>query len=154
MAKADCLKAYHELGLNETDADTYGQLLALFQDHSSGLKSVQSNQGLWHNILTNNSTFLETSASGMYLKAFVDGVLNGWLDSQEYSNSIDVAWSALADTVQQDGAIEGIIKGTGIKNSEDGYDTTENSYNRAGPGVGGVLRAIAAAGRYYSMSHE
>ncbi len=40
-----------------------------------------------------------------------------------------------------------IIGGTGIKGSPDGYVPSDTDYEGAGPGVGGVLRAIAAVAK-------
>ncbi len=43
-----------------------------------------------------------------------------------------------------------IIGGTGIKGAPDGYVPSDTDYEGAGPGVGGVLRAIAAVARNYN----
>ena len=39
----------------------------LYNQQVLSLMDVQSGSGLWHNILTNNETVLETSASAMFL---------------------------------------------------------------------------------------
>ena len=57
--------------IGNPDIIQYNQLLENFQQHCEGLRSVQDIDGRWHNILTNSSTYLETSASAMYLTAFI-----------------------------------------------------------------------------------
>ena len=44
--------------------------------------------GLWPNILTNSSTFSETSASGMFLTALITGVERGWLERAEFEQTV------------------------------------------------------------------
>ena len=44
--------------------------------------------GLWPNILTNSSTFSETSASGMFLTAFITGMERGWLERAEFEQTV------------------------------------------------------------------
>lgn len=76
--------------------------------------------------------------------AVFSGVERGWLSGAEYNDVILKGWSYLSSTVEADGTISGIIGGTGIKNSEEDYVPDSTEYRKAGPGVGGVLRAVAA----------
>ena len=49
--------------------------------------------GLWPNVLTNSSSFSETSASGMFLTAFITGMERGWLDVAEFEQSVRVKFN-------------------------------------------------------------
>ena len=109
LAKMEALIGMEELGMT-SDPD-YQTLLRQFVDHSLGLQQVQSletgqlsksktnysgmnevNQsmltGLWPNILTNSSTFSETSASGMFLTALITGMERGWLERAEFEQTV------------------------------------------------------------------
>ena len=54
----------------------------------------------------------------------------------------------MTEAVAEDGAIEAIQPGTGVENSVEDYKPSNTEYKNAGPGLGGVLRAMAAVGRY------
>ena len=125
--------------------DILDHLLLMYRRHASGLLAVQSAEGRWHNILNNNNTFLETSASAMFLTGLARGLRYGWLEEDDdiILDSIERAWSAVAGEVNEDGTIDGIIGGTGIKDTEDDYAPDNTDYSKASPGVGAVLRAVA-----------
>ena len=74
-----------------------GQIEALYKRHALGLLNAQAigGGGLaliptiiriiskckgWHNILTNSSTFVETSATAMFFVGLSQGLQNGWLE--------------------------------------------------------------------------
>ena len=58
------LQAAEETGFNDPLVD---EVEFYFNNQIRQLLDVQSLTGLWPNILTNNETFLETSASAMFL---------------------------------------------------------------------------------------
>ena len=58
------LMAAEETGFNDPLVD---EVEIYFNNQIRQLLDVQSLTGLWPNILTNNETFLETSASAMFL---------------------------------------------------------------------------------------
>ena len=132
----------------DVQSELMDELLLMYKRHGSGLLHVQSEDGRWHNILTNNNTFLETSASAMFLTGLGRGLRHGWLeeDDEVVMDSLERAWSAVAGNVKDDGVIEGIIGGTGIQDTEDDYSPDNTDYSKASPGVGAVLRAIAEVG--------
>ena len=106
--------------------------------------------GLWPNILTNSSTFSETSASGMFLTAIITGMERGWLERAEFEQTVrkfkfntwtrlkgetlntkvTLAWDGIASRVLPDGEITLIIGGTGIKSDEAGYEPSNTDYRK------------------------
>ena len=60
------LLAARETGLEDDDI-LVREVRSLFSSQISQLLDIQTPGGLWPNILTNNETFLETSASAMFL---------------------------------------------------------------------------------------
>ena len=85
-----------------TDLDILGEeisqaVLGLYRSMMGSLLTVQSEEGLWHNILESNDTFLETSSSAMFLAGLVRGHRHGWLleDPDLISERIERAWLGL-----------------------------------------------------------
>ena len=64
LAMTEFLQAAEETGFNDPLVD---EVEIYFNNQIRQLLDVQSLTGLWPNILTNNETFLETSASAMFL---------------------------------------------------------------------------------------
>jgi len=136
------LTAAEEIGTVEGIED----VLLLYKRQAAALMEIQSEDGLWGNILDNNSSFLETSASAMFLAGLSKGVRNGWLDSVARAH-VEKAWKALSKTITEDGIMTGIIGGTGIQNTETDYAPDNTDFNEASPGVGAVLMALAEVGK-------
>lgn len=67
--------------------------LAAFQAHAAALTKVQNSDGRWHQVLDNQTTFLETSCTAMYTVAIVTGINAGWLDNATYSPVVVQAWA-------------------------------------------------------------
>jgi len=122
------------------------QLLSTFQTFAEGARKVQSDKGLWHEVVDVPSTWLETSVSSMFLFSLVHGVENGWLDRTTFQPVIDKAWEGIASTVQSDGTVTGICEGTGIGGDLQFYEGRSNAYSASQPGLGSVIRAAAAMG--------
>ncbi len=97
-------------------------LLRIFEDHARALKKVQSANGRWHQVLDNDQTYLETSATAMFVVAMAEGVNRGWLKAAEFDPSIERGWRALAEQVRPDGRVEGIVAGTPILPDDDAYN--------------------------------
>jgi len=121
----------------------------LFKTLATGLKKYQDGKtGLLHQLIDNSTTFLETSASSMYLFSVVTGVMNGWIPKSEFAASILAMWKGLQTVIQPDGTVLGICEGTGIGTSPEWYNQRGTNYLNSAPGLGSVLRAIAAMDSY------
>jgi len=140
LATTELLNTAQQLGVQ------LPQIEALYKRHALGLLNAQAIGGGWHNILTNSSTFVETSATAMFFVGLSQGLQNGWLEEVKgVEESMDMAWQVIASSVEADGTISGIIGGTGVQDREEQYTPSSLDYSKAAPGVGAVLRAIAEA---------
>ncbi len=75
----------------------YGQLKYIYVTHINGILEAQDpTTGMWHNILNDDTTFLETSASGMFTAALVIGMERGWIPKEEYNDAVKQAWHGIA----------------------------------------------------------
>ena len=92
----DFLEAATELGILAEDISQ--AVLGLYRSVLGELLAVQSEGGLWHNILDSKDTFLETSSSAMFLAGLIRGQRHGWLlESPDLvTERIERAWQGLS----------------------------------------------------------
>ncbi len=117
-------------------------IMAQFKAHVQGLAPLQDSKGLWHQVLDRPDTYLETSASAMYVYSIALGINRGWLDAAAYAPMAAVGWDAVAAQVNNKGQVEGTCVGTGM-----GFDPMFYAYRPtsvlAAHGYGPVLLAGA-----------
>jgi unsaturated rhamnogalacturonyl hydrolase len=118
----------------------YKAVLEQFRAHARGLASYQSGIGFWHQLIDRNDSYLETSATAIYVYAFAKGINRGWLDKRAYGPLAMLAWNAVATKVNDKGQVEGTCVGTGL-----GFDPAFYYYRPvnvfAAHGYGPVLLA-------------
>jgi unsaturated rhamnogalacturonyl hydrolase len=90
------------------------QVLQLLRAHIRGLAACQSGQGLWHQLLDRNDSYLETSASAMFAYCIARAINRGWIDRQAHLSMLQLAWNAAAAKVNAQGQVEGTCIGTGM----------------------------------------
>ena len=88
-------------------------ILDIFNQQAEGLARWQGEQGLWHQLLNKNDSYLETSASAMFVFGMARGVNNGWLN-QDFSYVADVGWNGILTKIDDQGEVYDICVGTGI----------------------------------------
>lgn len=92
----------------------YAKVLAQFKAHAKGLVSYQSGSGLWHQLLDRNDSYLETSATAIYVYCLAHGINKGWLDAKAFGPATILAWNAVSTKVNDKGQVEGTCVGTGM----------------------------------------
>lgn len=122
--------------------DYYPAILDLLQQHIRGVAQWQSGQGLWHQLLNRNDSYLETSASAIFVYCLAHAINQGWIDAGVYGPVVSAGWAAVAQKVNAQGQVEGTCVGTGM-----GFDPAFY-YHRpvsvfAAHGYGPVLLAAA-----------
>jgi rhamnogalacturonyl hydrolase YesR len=105
MASAELLSVMPE---NHAARD---RVLDIFRRGAQGVVGAQGGIGLWHQLLDKSDSYLETSASAMFVFAIARGVNRGWL-SPAYAPVAQAGWQALARRVREDGGVEGICVST------------------------------------------
>lgn len=102
-----------ELLLILPDSEEKKEILSLFCEFADGIRSLQDEDGMWHQVLNQPSTYTETSCTAMFILGMVRGIRNGWLDAS-YNRTIEKAWSGILDTsIDEDGNVYGVCKGSG-----------------------------------------
>ena len=90
------------------------KVLALLQAHIQGLCGLQSSEGLWHQLLDRNDSYLETSASAIYVYCMAKSINEGWIDMLAYGSQTMLGWHGVTTKVNERGEIEGTCVGTGM----------------------------------------
>ena len=92
----------------------YQDVLSLFRQHLKGLAALQSGEGLWHQLLDRNDSYLETSASAIYIYCMARGINRGFLDPLVYGPPALLAWNAVSRQVNETGQVTNTCVGTGM----------------------------------------
>lgn len=96
------------------------QVLHLYRSHIKRLAELQDGTGLWHNLLDRPETFLETSASALFVYSIAKGINEGWI-SHVYGPVAVTGWNAVATQVLPNGEVSGIVEGTTFANDNTYY---------------------------------
>jgi rhamnogalacturonyl hydrolase YesR len=89
-------------------------VLELLRAQIRGLAACQAPNGLWHQLLDRNDSYLETSASAIYTFCIARAINRGWIDPLAYGPMVLLAWSAVATKVNERGQVEDVCVGTGM----------------------------------------
>lgn len=128
------------------DHPSRSAILSHFQQTCAGLLRVQTADGRWHQVLTDPSTYLETSATAMFVAAFAEGVAQNWLPAEPYRAAARKGWDGLCQQIDADGNVADIVVGTPILESAEAYNAQKTRLNDP-RGMGAVLWAAMAMER-------
>lgn len=115
-------------------------VLALLKSHIRGLAALQSSEGMWHQLLDRNDTYLETSCTAIYTFCISHAINKGWIDAKAYGPVAVLGWNALSSVVNDKGEVEGTCVGTGMA-FDPGYYYYRPVNKYAAHGYGPVLSA-------------
>ncbi len=88
-------------------------VLERYRTFMQGIAAVQDKTGMWHQVLNEDFSYEETSATAMFTLAMARGVRNGWLD-ESYMTFVKKGWEALLRTsIDAEGNIYGVCLGSG-----------------------------------------
>lgn len=86
--------------------------LAGYRKMMAGLKTYQTPSGLWRQLINDDGSWLETSSTGMFTFALIEGVKHGWLDAAEYGDCARRGWTGLCQYINANGDVREICVGT------------------------------------------
>ncbi len=124
----------------------------LFQRMAEGIRALQDESGLWHQVLnrTDADSYLETSCTGMFLLGFTRGVKYGWL-GEDFLECMERAWRGLlAHSIDREGNVYGVCMGSGCHMDAEYYFTIPTIINDD-HGTGVIL---AAGAEYCALLEE
>lgn len=99
------------------------ELLRFFGELCEGHLRLQGVNGLWHQILTDPTSYEETSCTSMFMYAFARGIRHGWLEEPEaYVEAVLKGWEGLTKIcIDKYGNVYGVCRGSGYSFSERYY---------------------------------
>lgn len=80
------------------------------------LLGYQAEDGMWRQLVDDEASWKETSASAMFTYAMIVGVKNGWLDKVTYGAAARKGWLALLTYLNDDDNIRNVCEGTNAYN--------------------------------------
>lgn len=128
--------------LPETHEDRE-ELLAMFRELSQGIAALQSDSGLWHQVLNRPDAYLEASCTAMFVYAFSRGVRFGWLDREgPYAEAALKGWRGLtAQAIDRQGNVHGVCSGSRYSFSPDYYMEDLRTVRNDNHGIGIMMLA-------------
>jgi len=107
-----------ELPANHPQRDT---ILRGYRTMMASLLRFQGSDGMWRQLIDHNESWPETSSTGMFACALIDGARNGWLSDPAATSAARNAWIALAGYIDQNFNVTSVCEGTNKLNSYDYY---------------------------------
>jgi rhamnogalacturonyl hydrolase YesR len=106
------------------DHPGYPKVLEQLRKSLRGIAQLQSGSGLWHQMIDRSDSYLETSASAIFVYVLAHAVNEGWVSPVSYGPIAQAGWNALSARVNEQGQVEGTCVGTTFANDQVYY------YNR------------------------
>jgi unsaturated rhamnogalacturonyl hydrolase len=97
------------------------EILAGYRRMMAELLKHQAADGMWRQLIDHPESWTESSSTGMFTFAMVEGVKHGWLDETTYGPAARRAWIALAGYIDQNSNVTNVCAGTNKENSYDYY---------------------------------
>ncbi|WP_042462377.1 glycoside hydrolase family 88/105 protein [Neobacillus dielmonensis] len=99
------------------------ELLTFFRELAEGYLALQGENGLWHQVLTEQDSYEETSCTAMFIYAFARGIRYGWLeDPEEFIEAVFQGFEGLSKVgVDKYGNVYGVCQGSGYAFTKEYY---------------------------------
>ena len=136
------LAAVELLDVLPEDHPARGRVLDILRAQIRSVAKLQSGSGLWHQMLDKTDSYLETSASAIFVYCIARAINRGWISPVSYGSVAQAGWIGVTTRVDAKGQVEGTCVGTTLASDHVYY------YNRpasvfATHGYGPVLLAGA-----------
>jgi rhamnogalacturonyl hydrolase YesR len=96
-------------------------ILAAYRKMMAELLKNQNPDGTWRQLIDHPESWEESSSTGMFTFAMIEGVRRGWLPEETYGPAARKGWIALAGFVDQNADVTNVCMGTNKQNSYDYY---------------------------------
>jgi rhamnogalacturonyl hydrolase YesR len=124
------------------DHPGYPKVLAQLKKSLHGIAELQSGSGLWHQMIDRNDSYLETSASAIFVYVFAHAINEGWISPTTYGSIAQAGWQGLTARINERGQVDGTCVGTTFAGDQVYYYNRPTSVN-ALHGYGPTLLAGA-----------
>jgi unsaturated rhamnogalacturonyl hydrolase len=104
-----------------SDHPLRAEILASYRKMMAELAKDQNPDGMWRQLIDHPEAWEESSSTGMFTFAMVEGVRHGWLAEETYGPIARRAWIGIAGFVDQNADVTNVCAGTNKQNSYDYY---------------------------------
>ena len=87
--------------------------LGIFKNQAEALRKYQSPEGLWHTLITDETSYLESSATAGFCYGILKGIRLGYLDSS-FEECGRKALAAIVDNIDENGELANVSYGTNV----------------------------------------
>lgn len=129
------------------------EIIETVQQLIHSIAKYQAPSGLWHQLLDKTESYLETSASAIFVYCIAHAINEGWIDKTAYQEIARSGWAGVATQVNELGQVENTCVGTGLGWSNTWYEGRPVSVYAA-HGYGPVLLAGAEMMRMYALNAQ
>lgn len=129
-------------------------LICFFADLCEQLIKYQGKNGLWHQVVDDDTSYYETSCTAMYICAIIRGLNNGYVDNSnhKFDKAAISAWKGIVNhCIDKKGNISGVCKGSGYSFNVDYYKDELNSVKNDTHGIGIVILAAMEIHNWFSI---
>lgn len=107
------------------------------------LAKYQDSSGMWHQLIDDKKTFLESSCTGMYVFALATGAMRGWLTNDSFKVAAKKGWMTLVTYFDTVNGLRNVCTGLGAMADSANY--TNHPIQTGDPhGTAGFLWAATA----------
>ena len=98
------------------------RIMSAYLKMMATLKKNQAQDGMWRQVVDDETMWKETSCTAMFTYAMIVGVRKGWLKEKEYGPVARKAWITLTTSyIDEIGDVTKVCEGTNIGNSTEHY---------------------------------
>lgn len=116
------------------------EVLELLRLLLRGIAPYQAPDGRWHQLIDKTESYLETSATAMFVYGYAHAINKGWIDRTAYQDIARAGWAGIEKQVNGQGQVENTCVGTGLGWTNTFYESRPVSVYAA-HGYGPVLLA-------------
>lgn len=87
-------------------------ILETFRAHVKSVVKLQSGSGLWHQMLDKADSYLETSASAIFVYCIARAINRGYIEPPVFGSVAQAGWIGVSTRVNPRGQVEGTCVGT------------------------------------------
>lgn len=119
-------------------------VLQVYKNQVDKLIELQNENGMWHTVLKDNTSYLESSGSAAIVAGILKGIRLGILDEEKYINACSKCIETLVSYIDSDGTVTHVSGGTGM-----GMDVDHYKNIIVTPIAYGQSLAVIALNEYY-----
>ena len=101
------------IDIMELEASIKRYAIGFLKNQADALKKYQSENGLWHTLITDETSYLEASATAGFCYGILKGIRMGYLDDS-YKECGERALNAILDNIDENGELANVSYGTNV----------------------------------------